>query len=60
MKELPNELELNGFEFLSEKDQSKLIDNINSFLANTYGFCNKGFSWKITIKLTDIDWDTEE
>ena len=60
MKELPNELKLNGFEFLSERQQSEIVDDINNFLANTYGFCNNGFQWKISIKLKNIDWDTSE
>lgn len=60
MAKLPDELKLNGFDFLSESDVSDLNDNINSYLANTYGYCNNGFRWKITIELTDIDWDEKE
>lgn len=61
MKDLPKEICLtdreSGFE-PSEEFLEMLCDEINEYLANAYGFCNKGWCWEL--KVSDIDWDTED
>lgn len=54
---LPKEL------ILTEQDNGYLlpdefIESVNDYLADRYGYCNKGFL--IEIKLTDIEWDEEQ
>lgn len=56
-KDLPNEIILtedgNGYRLPDE-----FVESVNEYLADTYGFCNGG--WAIEIKVSNIDWDTEE
>lgn len=54
---LPKKIEI-GIDELGINDD--IVEAINNYLANTYGFCNKGFTWGCSIIIDDIDWDTEE
>lgn len=56
MKKLPNSIEI-GIDELGINDD--IVEAINDYLANTYGFCNKGFTWGCSIIIDNIDWDTE-
>lgn len=57
MKQLPKTIEI-GIEELNIDDE--IVEAINNYLANTYGFCNKGFTYGCSIIINNIDWDTEE
>ena len=53
---LPNEVILtadgNGYRLPDE-----FVESVNEFLADTYCFCNGG--WNVEIKVSDIDWETD-
>ena len=54
---LPSKVEI-GIEELNLSDE--VVEAINNYLADKYGYCNNGFSYGGSIIINDIDWDTKE
>ena len=56
-KDLPNEVILtadgSGYRLPDE-----FVESVNEYLADRYGLCNGG--WAVEIKISNIDWETEE
>ena len=59
-KKLPKNIKLCLFDFLSEDTKDKIFDELNEHLANTYGYCNRGFGYDEEMTIENIEWDTEE
>lgn len=53
---LPNEIDLTEADGFRVPDE--MWDAINEYLADEYGFCTN--SYGLEIKVSGIDWDTEE
>ena len=60
MKDLPKEIKVDLWSLLNENQKDEINELINDHLAEKYGYCNNGFCFDMTIKVCDIDWDTEE
>lgn len=56
---LPTSLALTDSD-LSSVLLERIVDEINDYLAERYGFCNTGFGYEIKIDLDAITWDTED
>lgn len=56
---LPTNLTLTDND-LSSVLLERIVDEINDYLAERYGFCNTGFGYEIKIDLDGITWDTED
>lgn len=54
--DLPTYIELDKDEDFMLPDD--MVEYINDYLADKYGYCNKGWCWKIS--LDDVEWDTTE
>ena len=57
---LPKELKLDLWELLDSNTKDRVCELVNDYLADTYGYCNNGFCYDMTIEVADIDWDTED
>ena len=47
-------------ENLTEETRDMIINDINEYLAETYGYCNNGYGYEINIEVNHIDWDVED
>lgn len=45
---------------LSAELLDKIVEEINDYLADKYGYCNTGYGYNIKIDLDGISWDTED
>ena len=56
---LPKTLKLDLFDLLDEDLKEEIIDKVNNYLSDTYGFLVSCFGYNDTFELTDIDWERE-
>ena len=57
MNKLPSEIVLTEFE-MSDELAERFCDELDEYLANTYGYDNKAVGYQIS--LTNIMWEKEE
>lgn len=57
---LPKEITLSLSDIFDSWFDEELCERINNYLAEKYGYCNKGFNYTDEITITNIDWDTRK
>lgn len=54
--DLPTDIELDKDDNFRLPDD--MIEYINEYLTDTYGYYNGGWAWKLSVH--NVDWETEE
>lgn len=59
LKNLPKDVVITH-EDIPDELAEKLTEWVNEFIAEKYGYCNKGYSWDLTMTAYNVDWDLDD
>lgn len=60
MGKLPKKVKICLSDLFEEYKWEEVLDKINDYLSDTYGYCVEGYSYDSAITVQDIEWDEGE